>query len=73
MRSRPSLLVPKGQVYELDQEQRAEERALQGHFLPIATVGGDYPHAAAGPLHQQGAAAGGGGYGTVGGGIASSL
>lgn len=70
--SRPSLLLSKGQVDELDQEQRAEEQALQGHFLPIATVTGDYPHAAV-ASQRKGAAAGGGGYGTVGGGIASSL
>lgn len=67
--SRPSLLLSKGQVHTLDEEQEAEERALMGHFLPII---GD-------PVQQQqqsrgtAGGGGGGGYGTVGGGIASSL
>lgn len=66
--SRPSLLLSKGQVHTLDEEQEAEERALKGHFLPIA---GDHR-----TLQQRAAVAAAGGagaYGTVGGGIASSL
>jgi hypothetical protein len=73
---RPSLILPKKEVDILDQEQEAEERALQGHFLPIVATVGD-AHGRGGPVAAAAGGGGGGGgdggYGTVGGGIASSL